>query len=178
LLKKLLKIEGFKDKVIDSAQITKNSGYETGFVSFIIDGKTVLGDVVVGNCDSVMPETGIEQKLRESFMKKSRIEIDGLFHFHPSDQLIVPSDDDLLDLFWRIRDGQLIKPTLNWMITGRVTDRINLLCLSPGTTSESDFREWVRFTDSLSSFYFNEGLQEEINFCLEDLGFNVDYLTL
>ena len=75
----------------------------------------------------------------------------------------------------RIRSLSLIHI---WMITGRVADRINLLCLSPGTTSESDFREWIRFTDSLSSFYFNEGLQEEINLYLEDLGFGVDYLTL
>ncbi len=180
MINKLLENKEFKRKIKKASKMVESNGYESAFAFAKINDESVFSDVVSCECADVMPEKGFEEIFLPFFYKEDIvIKVEGTAHFHPqTNELLIPSEEDLKSFFWKIKDDIIVELDLKWMVLGMVdSGKIKLLCLSLGTASEADVLEWISYT-SLESFFFTEELQKKVNEELTYLGFEVEYRTL
>ncbi len=179
MLDELLKKKGFKTRIIKASKMVEANGRESSFAVANAEGKLIFGDVLSGECERSMPEKGIEKYLLPFFLRDIDVEVEGVAHFHPSDDhLIIPSGSDLQGLFWKTEDERIIEPSFKWMVIGMASSEIRLLCISPGQATEADANEWSSQAETMENFFFTEERQKEINRDLTEIGFRVEYRVI
>ncbi len=178
-LERLLETKEFKARVLEAAMMVEANGRESSFAVASVGENLIFGDVLSGECDRSMPEEGIQKYLFPFFMKGFDVKIEGVVHFHPSDDhLIIPSAADLESLFWKVDYGLTVEPSFKWMVIGMTSSEIRLLCISPIRVTEADVNEWLSQAETMENFFFTEDRQREINRELGEIGFKVEYRVM
>ena len=178
-LEKLLEEKEFKTRILKAARMVEANGRESSFAVASVGENLIFGDVLSGECERSMPEEGIQKYLFPFFMKGFDAKIEGVVHFHPSDDhLIVPSAEDLKSLFWKVDYGLTVEPSFKWMVIGMASSEVRLLCISPIRATEADVEEWLSWAEAMENLFFTEERQREINRELGEIGFRVEYRVI
>ncbi len=91
----------------------------------------------------------------------------------------MPSFKDLKGLVWGIHKQEKIPPYLKWITVGTIDDKtIKLLFIKANKVCKSDILEWSAMIDRMNHILFNYQLQEKINLSLEEIGFEVEMVTM